>query len=130
MEISTPVVLVPGMWHGSWAWSPVTEHLAARGVPSIAGDLVGHGLKLRTPLSRRERPFDAAAYAAEPTPSAEVTATSAAATLVEQRHFVKEIDAVLGRPTTVVESATSHSPFLSAPGDLAETIARVHHSRG
>lgn len=282
MENSTPVVLVHGMWHGSWAWSLVTEHLAARGVPSLAVDLDGHGLRQRAPLSRWARPFDPAAYAAEPTPSAEVTASSAAATLVGQigrtgggrpcvvvahsmggvvataaaeaapelfaelvyvaafapvqgrpaasylalpenageqisalltgdpaatgtlrldpadpaghaavrqafyhdvdeataaaaisllstdgplgiagepfavtphrygriphtyvvctgdrgvppalqRHVVKEIDAVSQHPTTVVESPTSHSPFLSAPADLAETIAKVHRARG
>ncbi|WP_329793491.1 hypothetical protein V1227_16665 [Lentzea sp. DG1S-22] len=36
-----------------------------------------------------------------------------------QRRFVEEIDAVSARATTVVELPTSHSPFLSAPDDLA-----------
>jgi pimeloyl-ACP methyl ester carboxylesterase len=80
----TPVVLVHGMWHGSWCWSLVTGPLAAAGVPSLAVDLEGHGLKGRSPESRWSRPFDPAAFAAEPAPSAAVTASSAAADLVRQ----------------------------------------------
>jgi len=78
------VILVHGFWHGSWCWSPVTELLAARGIPSVAVDLAGHGLRGRSPRSRWARPFDPAAFAVEPGPSADVTATSAAAVLVEQ----------------------------------------------
>jgi pimeloyl-ACP methyl ester carboxylesterase len=43
-----------------------------------------------------------------------------------QRRFIAEIDAVSVRPTTVVELDTSHSPFLSRPGELAEVIASVY----
>jgi len=78
------VILVHGLWHGAWCWSPVTELLAARGIPSVAVDWAGHGLRSRAPGSRVARPFDAAAFAAEPSPSAEVTATSAAADLVDR----------------------------------------------
>jgi pimeloyl-ACP methyl ester carboxylesterase len=80
----TPVVLVHGMWHGSWCWSLVTGPLAASGVPSVAVDLEGHGLKGRSPRARWSRPFDPAAFAAEPAPSAAVTASSAAAGLVAE----------------------------------------------
>jgi len=59
------VVLVHGFWHGSWCWSLLTEQLAARGIPSVAVDLDGHGLKSRSPASRWGRPFDPAAFAAE-----------------------------------------------------------------
>ena len=51
--------------------------------------------------------------------------------LALQRRFIREIDAVSTAPTTVVELATSHSPFLSAPEELAATIVsacRVSHS--
>ncbi len=40
-----------------------------------------------------------------------------------QHRFVREIDAVSARPTRVVELDTSHSPFLSAPDELAAAIA-------
>jgi pimeloyl-ACP methyl ester carboxylesterase len=79
-----PIVLVHGFWHGSWCWAPVTEELAARGLASVAVDLAGHGLDARSPAARWSRPFDAAAYATEPAPSAVVTASSAAERLAEQ----------------------------------------------
>jgi pimeloyl-ACP methyl ester carboxylesterase len=78
------VVLVHGFWHGSWCWSLVTEQLAARGIPSVAVDLDGHGLKSHSPASRWGRPFDPAAFAAEPSGTSAITASSAALTLVRQ----------------------------------------------
>jgi pimeloyl-ACP methyl ester carboxylesterase len=78
------VVLVHGFWHGSWCWSLVTEQLAARGIASVAVDLDGHGLKSRSPVSRWSRPFDPAAFAAEPSGTAGITASSAALTLARQ----------------------------------------------
>lgn len=37
------VVLVHGAWHGAWSWAPLQAELDARGVPSLAIDLPGHG---------------------------------------------------------------------------------------
>ncbi|MDR7277779.1 alpha/beta fold hydrolase [Catenuloplanes atrovinosus] len=90
-----PIVLVPGFWHGPWAWSPVTERLARRGVPSLAVDLDGGGLRSGSPAARWARPFDPAAFATAPSPVADVTATSAAETLIAQLRG-------LGRPAVVV----------------------------
>ncbi|MEU8616109.1 alpha/beta fold hydrolase, partial [Actinoplanes sp. NPDC048791] len=45
-----------------------------------------------------------------------------------QRRFVREIDAVSAQPTRVVELATSHSPFLSAPEALAEVLAATYQA--
>jgi pimeloyl-ACP methyl ester carboxylesterase len=91
------VVLVHGFWHGSWCWSPITARLAARGIPSVAVDLDGHGLGAVSPQSRWATPFDPVAFATEPSPVAAVTASSAAATLVRQ---VREIGG--GDPCVVV----------------------------
>ncbi|MEU3599794.1 alpha/beta fold hydrolase [Streptomyces sp. NPDC006798] len=93
MSNSLPVVLLHGSWHGSWCWSPVTERLAARGISSVAVDLEGHGLRGPSPSARWSRPFDAAAFATAPSPVAHVTASSAAALLIEQ---IRAIGA--GRP--------------------------------
>ena len=78
------VTLVHGFWHGSWCWSLVAGQLAGRGIPSVAVDLDGHGLKSQSPLARWGRPFDPAAFAVEPSPVAGVTASSAAETLAGQ----------------------------------------------
>ncbi|MEV5575963.1 alpha/beta hydrolase [Spirillospora sp. NPDC052269] len=82
MRSEIPVVLVHGSWHGAWCWTPVIEELAGRGVRPVAVDLDGHGLRSRSPRARWARPRDAAAFAVEPSPVADVTASSAAATLV------------------------------------------------
>ena len=84
----TTVVFVHGFWHGSWCWSPVTEQLAGHGIPSVAVDLDGHGLKNRSPFSRWSRPFDPATFATEPSGVAAVTATSAAETLARQLEVI------------------------------------------
>ncbi|MEU5265494.1 alpha/beta hydrolase [Amycolatopsis sp. NPDC021455] len=120
VNIISPVVLVPGMWHGSWAWSLVTERLAGRGVPSIAVDLDGHGLKRHSPTARWARPFDSAAYAAEPTPSAGVTASSAAATLVEQLRRIGG-----GRPCVVVAHSMAGCVATAAVETAPELFAEL-----
>jgi alpha-beta hydrolase superfamily lysophospholipase len=91
------VILVHGAWHGSWCWSLVTKQLAARGIPSVAVDLDGHGLKSRSPVSRWSRPFDPAAYATESADAADITVTSTATSLVGQ---IKVIGG--GEPCVVV----------------------------
>ncbi|WP_127507635.1 alpha/beta fold hydrolase [Actinoplanes solisilvae] len=61
------VVLVHGLWHGPWCWSAVTPLLAARGIPSVAVDVEGHGLSA---------------------PSRSVTLSSAAAVLLDQLRLI------------------------------------------
>ena len=78
------VVLVHGFWHGSWCWSLVAEELAGLGIASVAVDLQGHGLRGGSPDARWQRPYDAERFAAEVSPLAGVTVSSAAALLVEQ----------------------------------------------
>lgn len=92
-----PVVLLHGSWHGSWCWNPVAEQLAARRTPSVAVDIDGHGLRNRAPRAYGARPFDATAFAAEPSPVAHVTASSAAADLADR---IRTIGA--GRPCLLV----------------------------
>ena len=38
-----PLLLVHGAWHGAWSWAGLQAQLDARGVPSYAVDLPGHG---------------------------------------------------------------------------------------
>lgn len=37
------ILLVHGAWHGAWCWAPLQAELDARGIPSLAIDLPGHG---------------------------------------------------------------------------------------
>jgi pimeloyl-ACP methyl ester carboxylesterase len=75
----------------------VAEQLAGRGIRSVAVDLEGHGLRGPAPRAATARPFDAEAFATEPSPVGHVTASSAAALLAGQ---VRAIGG--GRPCLVV----------------------------
>jgi pimeloyl-ACP methyl ester carboxylesterase len=116
----TPVVLVHGNWHGSWCWSLVCEDLAARGISSVAVDLEGHGLRGPSPKSRWSRPFDAWSYAAEPSPAASVTASSAAQNLTEQLRRIGR-----GRPCVVVAHSMGGVVATAAAEQAPELVAAV-----
>ena len=110
------VILVHGAWHGSWCWSLLTEQLAGSGIPSVAVDLDGHGLKSRSPVSRWSRPFDPAAFATEPTADAGVTVTSAASTLVRQ------IQVIGGGEPCVVVAHSMGGILATAAAELASEL--------
>lgn len=110
------VVLVHGLWHGSWCWSLVTEQLAARSIPSVAVDLDGHGLKGSSPASRWGRPFDPAAYATERSETIGISATTAASTLVEQIRRIGN-----GEPCVVVAHSMGGA-VATAAAELEPTL--------
>jgi pimeloyl-ACP methyl ester carboxylesterase len=114
------VILVHGFWHGTWCWSPVTAALAARGVPSVAVDLDGHGLGARSPRSRWSTPFDPAAFATEPSPVSDVTASSAAATLGQQ---IRDIGR--GDPCVVVAHSMGGPVATAAAEQAPELFAHL-----
>ena len=43
MEPAPVVILVPGAWHGPWAWAGVSDLLAGEGIRSLAVDLPSKG---------------------------------------------------------------------------------------
>ena len=110
------VILVHGFWHGSWCWSLVAEQLTRRGVQSVAVDMDGHGLKSQSPRSRWARPFDPAAFAAEPSPVTGVTASSAAETLVGQ------LTAIGGGEACVVVAHSMGGVVATAAAELAPEL--------
>ncbi|WP_316742240.1 alpha/beta hydrolase [Streptomyces sp. MK7] len=120
MQDATPVVLVHGFWHGSWCWGLVSEQLAARGVASVAVDLDGHGLKSRSPRARWRRPFDSGAFAAEPSPVSGITASSAAASLVEQVRRIGH-----GRPCLVVAHSMGGTVATAAAEQAPELFGEI-----
>jgi pimeloyl-ACP methyl ester carboxylesterase len=120
MDFVPPVVLVHGSWHGSWCWSLVIEHLAGLGVPAVAVDLDGHGLKGPSPRTRWGRPFDPAAYATEPSPVAAVTASSAAATLIGQLRRIGN-----GRPCVLVAHSMGGVVATAVAEQAPELVSEV-----
>jgi len=66
-------VFIHGAWHGARSWHKVMPLLEAAGHPCAAIDLPGSGANAALPASFTRRPFDAAAFATEPSPNAGVT---------------------------------------------------------
>ena len=74
--MSTPkatYVLVHGGWHNQSVWDKVTPILEAEGHRALTLDLPGAGSNTIAPTSLGARPFDLAAFAAEPSLVAGVT---------------------------------------------------------
>ena len=92
------VILVHGSRHSSFCWARVTPYLVAKGCRVLAIDLPGTGLGGRFPTSTFARPFDAAAYAVEQSPSAAITLSdyaNALGNLVDDLHAAKQGPIVL-----------------------------------
>jgi pimeloyl-ACP methyl ester carboxylesterase len=74
--MSTPkavYVLVHGGWHNQSAWNKVRPILEAQGSAVLTLDLPGAGANTIAPKSLSAHPFDLAAFAAEPSPVANIT---------------------------------------------------------
>ena len=80
-------VLVHGGWHNQSAWDKVRPILEGQGHPVLTLDLPGAGANTIAPRSFGARPFDLAAFAAEPSSIAAVSQaerTQAVVTLVKK----------------------------------------------
>ncbi|ENN88065.1 Putative esterase [Rhizobium freirei PRF 81] len=80
-------VLVHGGWHNRSVWNRITPILEASGFAALTLDLPGAGVNAIAPISLNRRPFDAAAFATERSPVADVTQeerTQAVVALVEE----------------------------------------------
>lgn len=69
----TTFVLVHGGWHNHSTWAKVVPRLEAQGFAAVTLDLPGAGVHAMAPSSLSARPFDLAAFAAEPSPSRSIT---------------------------------------------------------
>ena len=114
---STPLILVPGYWHGSWCWSQVMAYVAAAGRPAAAVDLAGHGLNARRPACLVQRPFDQQAVATEPSPVAHVDLDEAGELLVSQ---IRQIGR--GGPVTVVAHSMGGAVLTRAAQSVPELV--------
>lgn len=91
-------VLVHGGWHSRSTWDKVKPLLEAQGHAVLTLDLPGAGANAAAPKSLGVRPFDLAAFAAEPSPVAGVTQderTQAVVALVKKAASLSEAKVVL-----------------------------------
>ncbi|MEU5980304.1 alpha/beta hydrolase [Streptomyces sp. NPDC047315] len=79
---SPTFVLVHGAHSNAAVWSPLVRELAFLGHRALAVDLPGHGVDAHFPLSY-QAPQDLAAFAAQPSPLAELTLADNVAHVVE-----------------------------------------------
>src|ERR1700728_1880311 len=99
--MSTPkavFVLVHGAWHNHSPWDRVAPILEANGFAALTLDLPGAGANTIAPTSLTRRPFDPAAFAAEPSPIAGVTQqerTRAVVALVEEAALLDDGKVIL-----------------------------------
>jgi pimeloyl-ACP methyl ester carboxylesterase len=122
-QSAAPIVLVHGAWHGSWCWASVTPLLAAAGRCAVAVDMEAHGLDAILPASALARPFDAAAFASERSPHADVTLASATHRLVGQ------IEA-LGRSVVLVAHSMSGHVVSAAAQAVPTLVERLVYVTG
>ncbi|GLY29671.1 alpha/beta hydrolase [Kineosporia sp. NBRC 101731] len=94
----------------------------ARGVPSVAVDLSGHGLSSRSPQARWARPFSAGQFATEPSPVSGITTASAVATLIEQIRLIGN-----GEPCVVVAHSMAGVVATQAAELAPELFAHLVH---
>lgn len=91
-------VLVHGGWHNRSVWNKITQTLEAEGHAALTLDLPGAGANTVAPKSLFARPFDFAAFAAEPSSIAGVTLderTQAVVALVKEAASVGDGKVIL-----------------------------------
>ena len=124
METGAPpvcFVFVPGFWHSSSYWRPITAHLEAAGHRTRAVDLPGAGLHAANPVAYTQ--YNAAALATEPSPSAHITQDSRTDALVR----VIEEEAALGqRVVLVTHSAGGYTAVPAVERAHASLYAAVY----
>jgi len=116
----TPILLLPGSWHGAWCWNEVLAHLVPYGRPTLAVDMAGHGLRARRPKCLTIRPFDPAALATEISPVATVDLDQAADLLLAQ---IKQLGR--GGPVTVVAHSMGGPVLTRVAQQAADLVAHA-----
>ncbi len=109
-----------GIFHGAWVWTPVMERLAAAGRVVAAVDLLGHGLEARRPRSAAARPFDAGAFAAEPSPVADLDIDAMTAHLAAQVAVIGG-----GEPVVLVSHSNSSAVVNRVAQEHPASIAHL-----
>ena len=120
-------VLVHGGWHNQSSWDKLAPILEAEGHRVLALDLPGAGGNAIAPKSLGARPFDLAAFAAEPSPVAGVTQGERTQAVVA---LVKEA-ASLGDGKVILVGHSAGGMTISAVAEqVPELLAAVVYIAG
>ncbi|SDT06415.1 alpha/beta fold hydrolase [Microlunatus soli] len=116
----TPLLLLSGLWHGSWCWSEVLPYLAATGRIVVPVDLAGHGLYARRPASYGHGRHDPVAVDTAITPGPRVSMDDAADLLLSQ---IEQIGG--GSPVSVLAHSTAGLVLTRVAEQAPESIAHA-----
>jgi pimeloyl-ACP methyl ester carboxylesterase len=119
-------VLVHGGWHSHSHWHKVTPILEAAGHSVLTLDLPGAGANTIPPKSLSVRPFDPAAFAAEPSPVAGVTQEERTQAVVA---LVKEAR-TLGDKVILVGHSAGGMTISAVAEQVPELLAAVVYLAG
>jgi len=119
-ESGKPILLLHGLWHGTWCWSEVLVRLTAAGRRALAVDMAGHGLRAQRLAAATARPFDPAALATASSPAAGISLDDAAALLVSQAQALGG-----GAPVTAVAHSMGGTVLTRAVQDAPHLFARA-----
>ncbi|WP_340645291.1 alpha/beta fold hydrolase [Phenylobacterium sp.] len=128
--MSTPkvaLVLVHGGWHNKSAWDKVTPRLEAQGHTVLAVDLPGAGANTIAPKSLGARPFDLAAFAAEPSPVAGLTQAERTQAVVA---LVKEAASLSDGKVILVGHSAGGMTISAVAEQVPESLAAVVYLAG
>ena len=128
--MSTPkaaYVLVHGGWHNQSVWNKVTPILEAEGHTVLTLDLPGAGANTIAPKSLGARPFDLAAFAAEPSSIAGVTLEERTEAVVA---MVKEAASVSDGKVILVGHSAGGMVISSVAEQVPELLAAVVYIAG
>lgn len=117
---ATPILFVPGYWHGASCWSEVLLRVSGAGRPAAAVDLAGHGLNAGWPAAFDSYPVDPAALATEVSPVAAVDLGQAADLLLSQIVALGR-----GEPVTVVAHSMAGVVLTRVAQRAPDLVARA-----
>lgn len=128
--MSTPkaaYVFVHGGWHNQSIWNKVTPILEAEGHTVMTLDLPGAGANTIAPKSLGARPFDLAAFAAEPSPIAGVTQDERTQSVVA---LVKEATSVSDSKVILVGHSAGGMTISAVAEQVPELLVAVVYIAG
>jgi pimeloyl-ACP methyl ester carboxylesterase len=120
-DIRPGFVFVHGAWNSAAAWRKFIPLLEARGYVACALDLPGAGANAKAPSSYDSRPLDAAAFASEPSPNANVTQEDRTRAVIA---LIEDTRRQMGAPIVLV----GHSLGGLTVTAVAETIPEQLHA--
>lgn len=115
-------VFIHGAWHNSETWAEIKPRLERQGHLVQAVDLPGAGPNASEPASLTRRPFDADAFATEPSPNADVTQRERTDAVIK---VVRQINSRYGGKTILVGHSLGGLTVSHVAEEIPEEIGAV-----